>query len=905
MNRAFFWIIGVIAALYFAIHLVAGYYVDYDWFKINGQLDVFWTLLFTRVNLHGLFAGAFILLFSLNFLLVRLIAGKGRIFSRNILDRLQFQFPVLGTPRRALFILIASGAVIAGLVMGISASAYWREFLLFQKGVPFSGFPADPIFSQDIGFYIYRLPFYRFLYHWTLVSLFIIIAFSALFHIFNAGIYFQNERLEFSPFSRAHLSSLLAITVFIIGLGYRLSAYQLLFVQKDRFFGGGYTAVHSQLLAYNICMIISFVAAGLLLFNIFRRSFRLPIMVLLSLIPLYFVLGVMFPAVQQRFVVDPNELEREAPYISHNIKFTRLAYGIDRVRELPFASDLELTYADIARNKSTLENIRLWDWRPLKLTYKQLQELKPYYTFIDVDVDRYVIDKTIRAVNLSARELDIDRLSDQSQTWINRHLVYTHGYGMVLSRVDKITPEGLPELLVYDIPPKSKIPLAISRPEIYYGEHVNPHVLTGTSIQPGEFDYPSGDTNKYTRYAGKGGSRLNSLLKRLLFAAAFNDINLLISSTITADTKILYRRNIAEMIRTMAPFLEFEADPYLVSSGGRLYWMIDAYTSASTFPYSTPTNTAAGSINYIRNSVKVAVDAYDGTVDYYISDEKDPIIQTYGRIFGGLFKKLSDMPSDLRAHIRYPEGIFNIQSQILLRYHMTNVNVFYNNEDAWDIPRQVYDRAEEPMHSYYMVLTLPGGNTGEFILTLPFTPRKKDNMISFLVARCDVPNYGELLLYTLPKEKLSYGPMQIEARVNQDAEISKLMTLWSQKGSAVIRGNMLVIPVEGSLLFAEPLYLKSETSEMPELKRVILAFGDRIVMEETLEQSLNRLFSRGGAPEGYSTGGPASRNGSGNTPFRPIHTSCRRKGTSVTATGRGTARSSASSGNPCCGSRNC
>jgi uncharacterized protein len=739
---------------------------------------------------------------------------------------------------------VGLGIVIVGFIMGAGASSYWKEYLIYMNSVPFSGFPVDPVFSKDIGFYIFSLPFLEFLYGWAMTSLIIITIFSAIFHFVNGGIVLSNK-LDFSLFSRAHLSTLMSLIVILFGLGYRISAYGLLFSQRGKFFGAGYTAVNAELIIYNICMIISFIAAALLLFNIFKRSFKLPVFVLITLIPVYFILGTIFPAIQQRFFVEPNELAMEKPYIENNIKFTRIAYGIEKSAVKEFRNNLNLTYKDIAKNSNTLNSIRLWDWRPLQQTYKQLQELKPYYQFNDVDVDRYVIDGKKMAVNLSARELAIDKLSKNSQTWINSHLIYTHGYGAVLSRVDQVTPEGLPQMLIYDIPPKFNIPVDMKEPRIYYGEHNNPYVITNTGILPGEFDYPYGDQNKYTQYEGKGGSQLDSFLKRLLFSIAYKDMNILISTNIKSSSRILFQQNIVDMVKKLTPFLEFDDDPYLVIADGKLYWIIDAYTISDKFPYSTPIRTSNGNLNYIRNSVKVVIDAYNGTMDYYISDANDPIIKTYSNIFTGLFKDISQMPEFLKSHIRYPENIFNIQAHILLRYHMTNVNVFYNNGEMWDIPKQVYGSSEEPIQSYYMVTTLPGETRSEFILTIPFTPVNKDNMTAFFVAKCDPPNYGESILYTLPNDKLSYGPMQIEARIDQDTEISQQLTLWTQKGSSVIRGNMLVIPIEESLLFIEPLYLKADKSEMPELKRVIVSFADKIIMEDNLKTALEKLFLQG------------------------------------------------------------
>ncbi len=830
--------------LYFLAKYISGFYIDYEWFRINDGVQVFWVMFLTKFNVQAIFGGIFIFLFLLNFVLIRLLGGRGRFFSENFLDRIQI--PAIGSSRRFLLILMTIGIVLIGFMMGGGASAFWKEYLMFQHGAPFEGYPADPVFGKNIGFYVFSLPFYNFLYGWTMTSLVIITIFTAVLHLFNGGISLKNTGFELSLFCRAHLSILLGLMVVLYGLSYQLSAYELLFSQIGKFYGAGYSAVNAKLFAFRAAELISFIAAGLLFFNVFKRSFKLPVIVMLTLIPVYFILGTVYPALQQKFVVVPNELDKEMPYIQNNINFTRLAYGLDKVKEIPFENKRDLSYTDLKKNRETLDSVRLWDWRPLKQTYKQLQELKRYYYFNDVDVDRYILDGKKIAVNLSARELSTDGLPGNTQTWQNRHLIYTHGYGVVMSRVDRVTSEGLPEFLIQDIPPKGIVNIKIDRPEIYYGEHEAPYVITNTTIKPGEFDYPSGDENMYTTYQGTGGIKLDSFFKRLMASVSFGDINLLISGNIGKESKLLIRRNIIEMARNFAPFLELDDDPYLVISDGKLYWIIDAYTQTDMFPYSTPINVGNKRLNYIRNSVKIIIDAYNGKISCYITDQRDPIIKAYAGIFPGIFKDLKDIPEGLKSHIRYPETIFNIQSHILLKYHTTNPNVFYNNEDAWAIPTQIYESSETDVHSYYLVTTLPGEKRSEFILILPFTPYQKNNMLAFLTAKCDVPDYGELQLYLLPKEKLNYGPMQIEARINQDPEISKQLALWSQKGTNVIRGNMLAIPIEESIIFIEPLYLKAEKSEMPELRKVIVSFADKVIMEDTLTASLEKLFYGGG-----------------------------------------------------------
>ncbi len=840
MDKKFFYIFTGFIVIYFILKFLSGFYIDYLWFEQNAGLSVFWVLFMTKFNVQALFGIIFIVLFLLNFLMIRLLGGKGWFFAENFLDRLKI--PVVGSSKRLLLIIVTAVVVVFGFIMGGGASAYWKEFLMFTNGVPFQGFPTDPVFNEDIGFYVFSLPFYQFLYGWFMSTLVIITIFTVVLHILNGAIHRTATGFELSPFSRAHISILLALMVVLYGFSYQLAGYELLFSHIGKFYGAGYTAINANLLAYRVAEVISFIAGALLLFNVFKKSFRFPVIVLLTLIPVYFVLGVLYPALQQRFIVVPNELDKEKPYIQNNINFTRLAYGINNVEEIPFANKRNLTYSDILKNKETLESVRLWDWRPLKQTYRQLQELKQYYYFNDVDVDRYTINGKKIAVNLSARELTIENLGTNSQTWQNKHLIYTHGYGLVMSRVDRITSEGLPVLIVKDIPPVTDTGLKVDRPEIYYGEHDNSYAITNTSIKPGEFDYPSGDENKYTTYSGTGGIKLDSLFKRLMSAIAFGDINLLISANISNESRLLFRRNILEIARNFAPFLELDTDPYLVLSDGRLVWMIDGYTTSNRFPYSTPVLTYNKEINYIRNSVKIAIDAYNGTISCYISDTKDPVIQAYSRIFPGVLKDIKEMPADLQKHIRYPEDIFNIQSHILLRYHMTNPNVFYNSEDAWQIPSQIYGDNEEPIHSYYLVTRLPGEKESGFLLIMPFSPYKKMNMLAFLTAKCDPAEYGRLQLFQLPKDKLSYGPMQMEARINVEPEISKQLSLWNRTGSSVIRGNMLIIPIEESLIYIEPLYLKAEATEMPELKRVIVSFSDQIAMESDLPTSLQKVF---------------------------------------------------------------
>ncbi|HSC72050.1 MAG TPA: UPF0182 family protein, partial [Candidatus Methylomirabilis sp.] len=537
-------------------------------------------------------------------------------------------------------------------------------------------------------------------------------------------------------------------------------------------------------------------------------------------------------------------------YIDFNIRYTRLAYGLDNIEEREFPAEEALTLQDLHNNDATIKNIRLWDTRPLLATYSQLQEIRTYYKFTDTDIDRYTINGEYRQVTLSARELSSRDLP--SRIWINERLTYTHGYGAVVSPVNRVTREGLPEFWIKDIPPAASSDLRISRPELYFSELANDYVFAKTRAK--EFDYPAGDQNVYTTYAGQGGIPVGSFWRKVLFAAHLGDVKLLLSNDVTADSRVLIYRNIRERVQRIAPFFRYDDDPYVViSAAGRLVWLLDGYTVSEWFPYAAPTR---GLGNYVRNAVKATVDAYDGTVRFYIADPTDPLIRTIARIFPGLLQPLDAMPADLRTHLRYPEGLFRVQAAMYAVYHMRDTQVFYNKEDLWSLPIRPVGGQDRPMEPYYLILRLPGEPKEEFVLLIPFTPSKKDNLAAWLAARSDPPHYGKLVVYTVPKQKLVYGPRQLEARIDQDSFISQQLSLWSQRGSQVIRGNLLVIPIERSLMYVEPLYIAAEKGQLPELKRVIVGFGDRIAMEETLEGAMARVFG-GQTPPAAAEAAPA------------------------------------------------
>ena len=553
----------------------------------------------------------------------------------------------------------------------------------------------------------------------------------------------------------------------------------------------------------------------------------------------------LYPWFVQQFIVNPNELVKEKPYIEHNIKFTQAAYRLDDVERQNYAAKAQFPRQSLVKHQSTIDNVRLWDYRPLLSTYRQLQEIRLYYKFRDVDVDRYYLNGDYQQVMLSGRELAFDRVPQEAQTWVNQRLKYTHGYGVVMSPVNRSTVGGLPELYLKDIPPVSQVDLEVSQPAIYYGEETNNYIFTGTTTP--EFDYPSGETNAFTNYDGQGGVPLSSIWRRLVYAYDLGSLKILISNYFTNQSRIHYYRQIQERVNHVAPFLSFDRDPYLAIINGRLQWIIDAYTTSDRYPYSQPlarTKIISGGsrVNYIRNSVKVLLDAYDGTLKFFVVDEEDPILATYRQIFPSLFMSPEATPPEVKAHFRYPHDLFKLQAQMYLSYHMNDPEVFYNREDLWHFPRQIYEGDEVVMDPYYLIMKLPGEEKTGFMLILPFTPASKDNMIAWMAARSNGEDYGKLLLYSFPKQKLVYGPRQIEARIDQTPQISQQFTLWSQAGSKVIRGDLLVIPLEQSLLYVEPVYLRAEQGGLPELKRVIVAYDKTVVMEKSLEKSLAAIF---------------------------------------------------------------
>jgi len=803
---------------------------DWFWFQEVGYESIFSVTFLTQMKVAALFGLAFFVLFYLNLFLASRFSSRGYWVDKNDL----IHIPPWEAGNQPIGALIFLGSILFSLFAAMRGSAQWENYLRFFNATPFG--VSDPLFNRDIDFYVFQLPFLNHLYGWLMTVLILTTLATALIYFVRRCFQFIPPRtLRVAPAARIHLAILIAVLFFVGTGGAWLELNEILFIKRGVVFGPGYADVTTQLWVLKGLMGVTVFCGLTILSLVFRKDWRLPAVGVAAFLVVVIGGTGIYPSLVQKFKVVPNEIVLEKPFLELNIKYTRMAYRLTAVEDREFPAEESLTREDLRRNDLTIKNIRLWDHAPLLSTYGQLQEIRTYYKFQDVDNDRYTINGEYRQVMLSPRELSYKALP--ARTWVNEHLTYTHGYGAVLGPVNRISREGLPEFFIKDIPPVSSANIKITRPEIYYGETSNEYVFVRTK-RP-EFDYPVGDKNVYSRYEGRGGVPL-SFWRKLIFAVRFGSFTILLSDDITSESRIMYYRKINERVSRVAPFVRLDPDPYLViSSEGRLLWFLDGYTVTDRFPYSEPIGNLG---NYIRNSIKVVVDAYDGTVKLYISDPTDPIIQTYAKIFPGVLKPLEEMPADLRSHIRYPPGLLNIQARMYSTYHMQDTQVFYNKEDLWSIPRKSGAGGERDMEPYYTIMRLPEGKKEEFVLLLPFTPSKKDNMSAWMAGRCDAPHYGELVVYIFPKQKMVYGPRQIEARIDQEAEISKQLSLWNQRGSQVIRGNLLAIPIEKSILYVEPLYLAAEKGQLPELKRVIVAFGNSLAMEENLELALQRVF---------------------------------------------------------------
>jgi uncharacterized protein len=845
-------VIAILVTCLILLELIADFLVDWLWFSAIGYLDIFWIRIVAEAEIFiVVLIATIIVLWANGSLALRFSQSQ---WEQDPTDHEQKSAGTATLPETLNFtrrwlpwrIVIPVGACLLAMLVAWAEVDKWSVFLGFLYQEPYGG--ADPLYDKDIGFYLFTLPAYVAIKNWMFITLFLSALFAGAIYWVHGDIRYDVQRRSMSPAAIAHSSVLLGLFFAVKAWSYYLDRYLLLYKDNGVVVGASYTDIHVGLPALWLLVGLSMIAAFAAWANVRVRSFTIPVAAIVLVFGGSFVLSGLIPGIFQRVFVKPNELELERPYIQRNIALTQQAYNLQQITVKPFPAEQDLTFKAIEANKATIDNIRLWDWQPLMDAYRQLQEIRTYYKFHDVDVDRYWLGGTYQSVMLSARELKSSLLPHNAQTWVNIHVLFTHGNGVVMSPVTRKSVEGLPLFYLRDIPPVSISGPDIRESRIYYGEETDSYVIVKGSTP--EFDYPKGKDNIYASYDGTGGIFIGSFWRKNLFAWHFSDINLLLSSYITGETRIMIRRNIREGVRTIAPFFRLDHDPYLVVSDGRLFWIQDAYTTSDYFPYAQPAQRL--DLNYIRNSVKIVIDAYNGTVDFYLTDATDPIAKTYQRIFPNLFKPFATMPSDLQKHIRYPEDLFRIQAQIYQAYHMEAADVFYNREDLWQFPREPGGDGTTLMLPYYIIMRLPGETQAEFFLMLPMVPSRRDNMIAWLAARCDPPDYGKLIVYEFPKDKLVYGPFQIEALINQNTEISQQLTLWNQMGSRVIRGNLLVIPIENSILYVSPLYLRAQHGQLPELKRVIAAYNDRVVMKETLAEALSALFETGVAPGGPS-----------------------------------------------------
>jgi uncharacterized membrane protein (UPF0182 family) len=830
-----------VVGLLFVVPSAVGYYTDWLWFRELGYDSVFLRTINAQFTV---FIATFVAVFSYIYLNMRL-AGRTLVRPHIVLGRgvdgQQIAFDSRRLPRIALWI-----ALIVALAIGLSGANDWLTWLSAFHAVPFGD--RDPLFGRDVGFYVFKLPVLQIVRQQAMIATVLTLIGCGLLYVFSGSFVIESRygvglwpRVRLIPAARRHLGILVAIVFVLMAWGAWLELPRMLLSPAPATatvaFGASYTDVHAGFPFLRATFVVLLVGAGLAVWYGFSRR-TWPLGVAIALYFTVSIAGGIYAALLQRLIVTPNEQDREQKFIVHNIAATRRAYALDRVEERELMGDATLTPQDIIGNAGTIENVRLWDHQPLLQTFAQIQEIRTYYDFINVDNDRYTIDGKYRQVMLSARELNPESI--QNRSWVNERLFFTHGYGLTLGPVNQVTTQGLPVLYIRDLPPVSTVNLRVDQPSIYFGELSNSYVLVRTR-QP-EFHYPRGEDNETTYYEGTGGVPIGGFLRRLMFAIKFANSDILVTGQLTPESRIMFHRRIADRVRILAPFLSFDSDPYPVVSDGQIFWIQDAYTSTTNYPYSTPYSCPAGTCNYIRNSVKIVVDAFNGTTTMYLAEPEDPLALTIAKIFPGMLRPLAAMPADLRQHVRYPEDIFDIQSRAFATYHMTNPLVFYNKEDQWQVPALESERKATPMRPYYTMMRLPGETRTEFIQMLPFTPRLKDNLSAWMVARSDGAQYGRLVVFQFPKQKIVYGPKQIVGLISQDQIISPAITLWNQQGSQVIWGTLLVIPINESLIYVRPLYLRSSEGRIPELKRVVVAYQSRIVMAETMNQALGQIF---------------------------------------------------------------
>jgi len=868
-------VLAVLAVLFFTM---VNYIADFLWFREMGYTSVFFTKLISQLKLG---IPSFFVFMALTWLYLKSLK---RSYYKKV------ETVNTGVKEKTINgIALALAAIFSLLTTVTVITTLWFQILQFANSTDFN--VADPIFHQDIGFYIFRLEFLEALNSLALNIVATFFAITIIFYVilmalrrpemfeevpkseeeqksgfgkfadqfgkFSQGTPFEDTvekmqnksrmKKEFDSENMKRLLSIASNQITVIGVvfflmlacNFFLRRYDILYSGTGIAYGAGYADITVTLNVYRALIALSIVSAVGFALGVKKKKLRYAVVAPVLMIVLS-VGGTAAVGTVQSLIVSPDEINKESEYLGNNIKYTQMAYDLLDIQVKDFQAVNTLTKGDILNNMGTLSNIRINDFEPAERFYNQTQSIRSYYTFNDVDVDRYMVNGEYTQTFLSAREIDEAKMINDQ--WLNKHLKYTHGYGVTLSRVDKVTASGQPDMLIESIPPISEVEeIQIDRPEIYFGELTNNYIIVNTDEQ--EFDYPYGENNVYTEYEGNAGIHLN-LFNRCVFALKEQSLKLLVSTNIDSSSRIIVNRNIIDRISRIAPFLSYDNDPYIVTVDGKLYWIVDAYTTSSYYPYSEPYSRESAD-NYIRNSVKVVVDAYNGDAGFYITDEEDPIVQTLAKIYPDLFQSFEKMPEGLKSHIRYPNALFNIQANVYQKYHMNDVKVFYQSEDLWDIANEVYGTEKVTITPSYFVMKLPGEDDVEFINSIPYTPNGKDNMTGLLVARNDGEHYSELVLYRLPKERIIYGPSQIEAQINQDTNISKEFTLWSNSGSAYSRGNMFVIPIENSLMYVEPVYLEASNGSLPEVKRVIVVYGDRIAYESNLADALDTLFGEG------------------------------------------------------------
>ncbi len=842
MNLRSLAVIGAVLALVVLPNLIA-FLLEWLWFGATGYRGVYITSLRAQASLGTFILGfSFAVLYGNLWIAVSSIASPYIVIGTGAAGTVQ---PAM-VRREQIRRLVGVGSLVISLMISLAGSGEWMRWLQFRNGVPFG--IADPILGYDVGFYVFRLPLFDLAQQVAIAVLIVALIGSAAAYVLAGALNFTKRGgVSVARKARLHLSLLIAAVFLMFAVHAYLEVPHLLTdVEAPGLVpGASYADVVARMPALRVLTGVAVICAGLAAFHAYSSTIW-PVPLAIGLYLVTAVGGSLYAAAIQRFVVTPNEQAAEMPYITHNITATRQAFNLAEVRTRNVSGDAgQLTREDITRNADTIKNVRLWDHQPLLDTFGQIQELRTYYDFASVDNDRYTINGELRQVMLSARELNSESLPNR--TWINEHLTFTHGYGITLGPVNEVTSEGLPILFVKDIPTQSSVlkDIDVKEPSIYFGELTNNYVVVNTRAK--EFHYSKGEENVTATYNGADGVHIGGLGRRLLFSLGFQSLQILFSNDITADSRILYHRNITDRVSTIAPFLRYDEDPYLVvTKDGRLVWIRDAYTTTTRYPYAAP---SSGGLNYIRNSVKVTTDAYNGTTDFFLADPRDPLAQTLARAYPGLLKPLDAMPADVRQHLRYPETIFGLQAAMFSTYHMTNPGVFYNKEDQWEIPAIDIDGNPQLMQPYYTVMRLPEEANAEFIQMLPFTPARKDNLAAWMVARSDPDRYGQLEVFEFPRQTVVYGPRQIIARINQDQIISPQITLWNQQGSQVIQGTLLVIPIEEALLYVRPLYLRASGGRIPELNRVIVAYQDQIVMAATLDEALDRIFPTGTGAE--------------------------------------------------------